>query len=76
MSEHKQLHIKWLEDYHDCDTCGGNWATGAEVTLNGEVLLNKVPKAHCFGGEHYTSDEIYLSILDKLEYKVEEDNGF
>lgn len=66
------IHIEWLHDDWDCETCGWSWAEGARVTLNGETFLELIPSAHCFGGDHWSNDAVYLEIMKKLGYTITE----
>jgi hypothetical protein len=66
------LEIKWLSDDSDCDTCGFNYADGAEVTLDGEPLLELTPVAACYGGAHWSEADVYRKIIEKLGYQVRE----
>lgn len=62
------INIKWLEDEHDCDTCGFSYSQGAIVT--GDVEIEHIPVAHCFNSKHWDREEIYLEIINKLGYKI------
>jgi hypothetical protein len=66
------IKIEWLSDYIDCETCGGNDADGARVTIDGFVALELIPHAHCFGGDHWDERAVYRSILEHLGYTVTE----
>jgi len=68
----KAIAIEWLSDDHDCETCGSSWAEGAVVKLNGEVILNLSPCAHCYDSTSYSQDQVYRAILDHLGYAVAE----
>lgn len=70
MSKDRSLHIEWLEDEHECDTCGTSWARGATVTLDGVVIVSKIPHANCFGGSDYDDDEIFEDIIKALGYEL------
>ena len=65
--------IKWLWDESDCDTCGVSYAGGARVTLNGEPLLELTPVATCFGGDDWSTADVYRLIIEKLGYQVEDE---
>lgn len=69
MLAHK-IRIERITDSHDCETCGSSWAEGAIVYLDGEILLELLPIAHCYGGDNYYDDIIYAKILEKLGYDV------
>lgn len=69
----QRLEIEWLEDSTDCDQagCDGGYATGAVVRLNGNIILECIPKASCFGSENdWTAYEIYEKIINTLGYEV------
>jgi len=72
----KKLHIKWLYDNNDCETCGPSYAEGATVTLDNKVLLSNIPIAHCCGGSNWSRDQIYQEILEKLGYNTTEEEDY
>lgn len=67
-----KIEIKWLDDEHDCDTCGTSWAEGAIVTIDGERALDLDPLAHCFGSDDYSREEVLRRILAHLGHEVVE----
>lgn len=68
----KRIKIVWLHDYAECETCGGGYAEGARVYLDGELLVEMEPVAHCYGGTHYTQEDVYRRILEMTGHTVEE----
>lgn len=67
------IKIVWLSDYYECETCGGSYADGARVYLDGELLVEMEPVAHCFGGTHYDRDDVYKKILELTGHEVKEE---
>ncbi|PJT22679.1 hypothetical protein CN884_11925 [Ochrobactrum sp. 30A/1000/2015] len=45
-----KISIEWLGDTHDCETCGPSWAEGARVYIDGLLVLDLQPSAHCYDG--------------------------
>jgi hypothetical protein len=75
MSKHK-LEIKWTEDSHDCDDCGSSSAIGAEVLLDGNVIVSKKALAHCYAGSGDVDlTGILLIALEKLGVEITEEDG-
>lgn len=72
----QELKILWLSDGYDCDQCGGAYAEGAKVFLNGELILELAPVAHCFGGSSWMESEVYKQVLGKLGFTIEENYGY
>lgn len=66
----RNLDIRWQPDEHDCETCGSSWAEGAEVYLNGTLILSRSPIAACFDAASYSADDIYRAILDHLGFAI------
>lgn len=68
------LKIVHTYDQNDCDHdgCSGGYAEGANVYLNDKLIYQFVPKAHCFGGDHMTSDILIKGILENC---IKELNG-
>jgi hypothetical protein len=66
------IEINWLSDSSDCDQagCSGGWSEGAIVKVDGNTILELIPKAHCFGGDHWDKDDVWTKILEKLVGKV------
>lgn len=61
-----EILIEWLTDYHSCETCGSSYAEGARVFVDGEVLLELEPVAHCFGGKNYSTSDVYAAIIERI----------
>ena len=67
----KILNIEWSHDEHDCEDCGSSYSTGAHVTFDGEVLVDKKAIAHCYNGNGDVELEgILLLVLDKLGVEI------
>lgn len=71
----KKIKIEWLLDSYDCEDCGYSSEEGARVYLDGEVFLELIPKAHCFGGRGWATDEVLTEIIKKLGYEIEYAQG-
>jgi hypothetical protein len=67
------IKIEWLSDsYDNCETCGVSYAEGARVYVDGVLVLDMTPSAHCFGGAHYSQSDVYQGLLKHLGHEVEE----
>lgn len=66
----RQLEVTLLEDHHDCETCGSSFAQGALVRLNGEVVVDRTPCAHCFGSNSFPLDRVLYETLERLGFTV------
>ena len=66
----KLIHIKRKEDNHDCETCGSSWSQGAEVSIDGHIVMDFEPIAACWDGTTYSDEFILGQILDHLGYTV------
>jgi len=67
-----KLVIKWLEDSHDCETCGYSYSYGAKVTLDDVVILDDFEKAHCYGGSDVTPEDILKALCKHLNIEIRE----
>lgn len=65
-----KINIEWLSDSHDCETCGGSYAEGARVLIDGEPFGDFTPIAHCFDGSNFEREEIFKAILEHLGHQV------
>ena len=64
------IEIEWLSDEYNCEECGGSYAEGASVTLEGKPFLLLAPVAHCFNGTSWNEEEVFKAILEKLGYSI------
>lgn len=67
------IHIVWLSDSHDCESCGPTYAEGALVLIDGEEVINLEPVAHCFDGSDHRPEQVFTAILQHLGHSVTED---
>jgi len=67
-----KISIEWLGDTHDCETCGPAWAEGARVYIDGLLVLDLQPSAHCYDGVSYQEGDVYRHILEHLGHTVED----
>ena len=65
-----EITIEWLHDEYDCDTCGWDFASGARVYRDGELLVEMVPHAHCFDGSTYDDREVFKRTLEALGHRL------
>lgn len=67
-----QIRIEWTYDSYDCETCGGSYADGANVYIDGQLALEFVPVAHCYDGDNFERDYVYAQIFKHLGHEVVE----
>jgi hypothetical protein len=66
------ISIEWITDHSDCDDCGPSYAEGAIVRIDGVEVLDLTPRASCYGGTHYTKEDVFRKIIESLGHTVEE----
>lgn len=68
-----KLRIVHLTDWHDCEDCGPSSAEGYQIFINDseEPVIERIPSAHCFGGEEFDSKQILIDILNQFGHEVE-----
>ena len=52
------------------ETCGGSWAEGGTVTIDGEVVLEREPLAYCYGVPSYSESDLLVMALKKAGIEV------
>lgn len=65
------IDIEWLSDSCECETCGTSYADGASVTIDGELILDLTPHAHCYDGTDYQPEEVYKLIFKHLGHELQ-----
>lgn len=69
-----KVHIKWLDDTHECETCGFSYAEGAKVFIDGKLIIDKVPISNCCNPLYWNEEEILREILHHIsEFSEERD---
>lgn len=64
------IHIEWISDYHDCETCGSSYAEGATVTIDGTDFGDFTPCAHCYDSKTFSREQILFAIIEGLGNEV------
>lgn len=68
------IRIERTTDYHDCDTCGLSMAEGANVSVDGHLVIELKPHASCFEQDSYSDREVFAAILNLLGHTVSIDD--
>lgn len=55
----------------ECETCGTDYAVGGKVYIDGELVIDAIPVAHCFCGRSFEVDELLVLALKELGHTVE-----
>lgn len=66
-----KIEVIEMSDYADCEQCGGNYADGGVVKIDGDVVLDFTPTAHCFGNNNTSLSELLIKTLEHLGHTVE-----
>lgn len=67
--------IVHLEDECECETCGTSYARGYRIYMDGDLIVDKTPYAHCFNGDDYSGHNPHADILEQLRVHVTETEG-
>lgn len=59
-----KIQITRLEDSMTCATCGYNYAFGYRVTIDGKVVIDMPPTAHCYDPVSYDDDHLINALLE------------
>jgi len=66
-----KINIVHLYDDNDCEQCGGSYAEGFEVTIDGESFGNYMPKASCCDSRSYGFEILLEHLLKHFGHDVE-----
>lgn len=65
------IRIEWLSDSNDCDQCGGGYADGARVFIDGKLKLNLEPAAACYGStKDWDREAVFKLIIEELGHTL------
>jgi hypothetical protein len=56
-----------------CETCGTSWAEGYIVFVDGQEVICKEPIASCYGGQHFSEEDLLKDILGHFGHELEVD---
>lgn len=62
----KKISVEKLEDTHDCEYCGLDHREGYIISVDGVVVVDKAPVAHCFDSTEYEISGFWYDIADIL----------
>lgn len=65
-----KVEIKTMSDNHDCKTCGGSWAEGGVVYVDGKEVLRREPVAYCYGVPSFSESDLLVMALKKIGIDV------
>lgn len=65
-----RIEIKTMSDSHDCETCGGSWAEGGVVYVDGVEVLRREPVAYCYGVPSFSESDLLVMALKQLGTEV------
>lgn len=64
------IEIKAISDSHDCETCGGSWEEGFEVTIDGKPFGDYKAYAHCFDSVRFELSTVLEDIIKHLGHDI------
>lgn len=62
--------IVFMEDNHNCETCGSDYALGYVIKKDGEIVIDKTPVAACYDGAKYDQNEAYIDLIRLHDIEV------
>lgn len=65
-----KIEIKVLTDVRDCETCGSSWAEGGFVYVDGVMVLERIPSAHCYNSPSFSESDLLVMALTKLGHEI------
>lgn len=65
-----KIDIDTTEDYYDCETCGGSYACGGTVRIDGKPVLERIPSAYCYDSPSFSESDLLVMALKKVGIEV------
>jgi hypothetical protein len=63
--------IVFMNDHHNCETCGSSYASGYIIKKDGEVVVDKTPIAACYDDSDYNQNEAYLEVIQLAGIQID-----
>lgn len=67
--------IVWLEDQHECETCGYSYAQGYKIYKDEKLVIDKTPISHCYDSLNYDQSNAAFDILNLEGIEIEAVEG-
>lgn len=67
--------IVWLEDQHECETCGYSYAQGYRIYRDEKLVIDKTPISHCYDPLNYDHSNAAFDILSLEGIQIETGDG-
>jgi len=71
----KSYTIVWLEDQHECETCGYSYAQGYKIYKDEKLVIDKEPLSHCYDSLNYDHSNAAFDILNLEGIQIETVDG-
>jgi hypothetical protein len=62
--------IEYLSDSYECETCGTSYAEGYRIYVDGAVVRELKPSAHCFDGTNFSENDMLAAVLEHFGHKL------
>ena len=66
----KKIEIERLFDDYECETCGSSYAEGGIVQIDGEQILERIPRAYCYNDPSFTEMDLLVMSLKQLGIEI------
>lgn len=58
-----EVSVETTWDSHQCETCGSSYADGFKIFVDGKLIKELEPVAHCFNGTFWTEEDVLDAVL-------------
>ena len=66
-----KVKIQRLEDYNECETCGGSSEEGGRIWIDDSLVWEYIPRAGCFDNRYYDLSDLMKIAFEKLGIELE-----
>lgn len=63
--------IEVLDDWNECDQCGGGSEYGGRVLIDNVLVYEYVPNASCYSNEDVSEEDLIKIAIEHLGHKLE-----
>lgn len=65
------IKVELLEDWNDCETCGGGTDYGGRVWIDGDLIWEDIPAGSCYDNRYLNETDLIRIALAKLGHALE-----
>ena len=65
-----EVSFEYMTDSYSCETCGTSYSEGYRIFIDGILVKELKPVAHCYNGTNFDTDDLISAVLEHFGHKL------